>query len=207
MNRFPHLGWSSNVYPLEAMDLAKLADYEGVPIPNEVLPDDDVILFIRPDGPDVLLRGRAVVVAAGQSTVPVRVVFKPTIAKWNLLATLIRIFRIRYRYAGSGAYHIDVHAVRELGVERAIRTLDNVGRGHERKMVKLYTTLREQGYNEAKPIDVMLCRVGGRKDSLRNGHHRISACLELGVSRIVVKFSAAGAWPRSVRNRTAGGRC
>ena len=201
MSRLPHLGWSSNVYPLEAADVAALADYEGADIPDEALPKDDIILLIRPDGPDVLLRGRTRLhVACSESetplVVPVRIVFKPSIAIWNLLATLFRPLRNLYRYQGTGIYHIDVHAVRDLGVERAVRTLDNVGRGHERKMTKLYTSLREQGYNEAKPINVMLCRTGGSKDSLRNGHHRISACLELGVSRMTIHFSAAGALPR-----------
>lgn len=197
-----HLGWSSNVYPLEAADVARVPDYEGAPIPVADLPADDVILLIRPDGPDALLRGRETVAARAaegpRAVVPVRVVFKPSIAKWNLFATLIRVVRNFFRYEGTGVYHIDAHAVRALGVERAIRTLDNVARGHEHKMKKLYTTLRENGYNDAKPIKVMLCRICGRVDSLRNGHHRVSACLELGVDRMAILFSAAGALPRAL---------
>lgn len=199
MSRLPHLGWSSNVYPLEATDLVALPDYVGEPIPEEALPKDAVILFIRPDGPDALLRGREILAAQNpHAAVPTRIVFRPTIAKWNLLATLFRVLRNKYRFKGTGIYHVSAQAIRDLKVERAIRTLDNVGDGHEGKMDKLYTSLKEHGYRESRPINVQICRMGGRTDSLRQGHHRISACLACGVDRITVHFSAAGAWPREL---------
>lgn len=199
MSRLPHLGWSSNVYPLEATDLVALPDYAGEPIPGEALPKDAVILFIRPDGPDALLRGREILAAQNpHAAVPTRIVFRPTIAKWNLLATLFRVLRNKYRFKGTGIYHVSAQAIRDLKVERAIRTLDNVGDGHEGKMDKLYTSLKEHGYRESRPINVQICRMGGRTDSLRQGHHRISACLACGVDRITVHFSAAGAWPREL---------
>lgn len=203
MSRLPHLGWSSNVYPLEVADLLAQTDYADVPIPDAALPADPVVLFIRPDGPDALLRGRETLESVRaergeRATVDVRVVFRPSIAKWNLPCTLIRVIRNFFRFQGAGVYHIDAHAVRAMGVERAVRTLDNVAHGHEHKMKKLYTTLRESGYNDAKPIKVMLCRIGGVRDSLRNGHHRVSACLELGVNRMAIQFSAAGALPREL---------
>lgn len=199
MSRLPHLGWSSYVYPLEAADLVSLPDYVGEPIPEEALPKDAVILFIRPDGPDALLRGREILAAQNpHAAVPTRIVFRPTIAKWNLLATLFRVLRNKYRFKGTGIYHVSAQAIRDLKVERAIRTLDNVGDGHEGKMDKLYTSLKEHGYRESRPINVQICRMGGRTDSLRQGHHRISACLACGVDRITVHFSAAGAWPREL---------
>ena len=57
--------------------------------------------------------------------------------------------------------------------------------------------VRTRGYDDAKPINVMLCRTCGKYDSLRQGHHRVSACIALGVERMAVRFSAAGAlaWP------------
>lgn len=199
MSRLPHLGWSSNVYPLEAADLVALPDYVGEPIPDRALPNDAVLLLIRPDGADALLRGREFLVGQSPRTaVPVRIVFKPSIAKWNLLATLWRSLRNKYRFEGTGIYHVSIRAIRDLGVERAIRTLDNVGCGHEKKMEKLYASLRAKGYKESRPINIQICRVGGRTDSLRQGHHRISACLACGVDRATVHFSAAGAWPREL---------
>ena len=82
MSALPHLGWSSHVYPLEAADFAKVPDYDGGDIPDEALPGDGVVLLVRPDGPDALLRGRAKAeeAAARGETVQVRVVFRPSIA-------------------------------------------------------------------------------------------------------------------------------
>ncbi|MDO5317645.1 MAG: hypothetical protein Q4G65_03375 [bacterium] len=203
MSRLPHLGWSSNVYPLEAADLVALPDYAEAPIPDAALPQDAVILFIRPDGPDALLRGREVLAAQDpHAAVPTRIVFRPSVAKWNLLATLFRVLRNKYRFEGTGIYHVSAQAIRGLKVERAIRTLDNPqlreGKDRAASMQRLATSLRTRGYDEKKPINVQICRIGGRKDSLRQGHHRISACLACGVDRITVHFSAAGAWPREL---------
>ena len=203
MSRLPHLGWSSNVYPLEAADLVALPDYTGAPIPAAALPQDAVILFIRPDGPDALLRGREILAAQDpHAAVSTRIVFRPSVAKWNLLATLMRTLRNRYRFEGTGIYHVSAQAIRDLKVERAIRTLDNPqlreGKDRTASMQRLATSLRTRGYDEKKPINVQICRTGGKTDSLRQGHHRISACLACGVDRITVHFSAAGAWPREL---------
>lgn len=203
MSRLPHLGWSSHVYPLEAADLVALPDYAEAPIPDAALPQDAVILFIRPDGPDALLRGREVLAAQDpHAAVPTRIVFRPSVAKWNLLTTLFRVLRNKYRFEGTGIYHVSAQAIRGLKVERAIRTLDNPqlreGKDRAASMQRLATSLRTRGYDEKKPINVQICRIGGRKDSLRQGHHRISACLACGVDRITVHFSAAGAWPREL---------
>lgn len=212
MSRLPHLGWSSHVYPLEAADIAALSDYVGDAIPSEALPQDEIIVFIRPDGPDVLLRGRDEVEAARtmdpRRTVPVRIVFKPSVAKWNLLATLVRVFRNRHRYHGTGIYHVSAGAIRRMGLERTIRSVDNpqLRKNVDRKayMIALLESLRSNGYDETRPMNIMLCRTGGARDSLRQGHHRVSACLTVGVDRVVVSFSAAGALPAVLGRRWQG---
>ena len=200
----PSVGWSSHVYPLEAADLARTPDCESPGIPDEVLPEDPVILYIRPDGPDALLRGREIVGEALRSdasaVVPVRIVFKPNVSKWNLAATLVRVLRNKYRYEGTGVYHISASVVRAMGIERALRTTSNPqqrkNKDRHASMHRLKESLRTRGYDDARPINIMLCRTGGRTDSLRQGHHRVSACLECGVERMAVHFSAAGALPR-----------
>ena len=204
--KIPHLGWSSHVYPLDAADFARVPDYEGPEIPAAALPEDDILLYIRPDGPDALLRGRKAIGEALRSdasaVVPVRVVFKPSVPRWNLAATLVRVLRNRYRYHGTGRYHIAAAAVRALGLERAVRTLENPqkrgGTDRRAKMRQLEESLRLRGYDDARPINVMLCRTGGRIDSLRQGHHRVSACLACGVPKMSLEFSAAGALPRGL---------
>lgn len=209
MSRLPHLGWSSHVYPLEAGDLAALPDCAGGPIPAAALPPDAVLLYIRPDGPDALLRGRAVVAAAAaadpRAAVPVRVVFKPAVAKWNLPCTLLRVFRNGRRFHGTGVYHTSAQAVRGLGLERAIRRVDAPQkRGRRDRMAdmeQLQASLRAHGYDDARPLVVMLCRTGGVEDSLRQGHHRVSACLACGVDRVALSFAAAGALPGELDGR------
>ena len=195
------LGWSSFVYPLEAADVASLPDFADGSIQPSDLPDDPVILLIRPDGPDALLRGRTavegVVASDGpRAVVSVRIVFVPAIPKWNIPATVIRVLRNRYRYEGTGVYHISSRAVRAMGLERAIRTTDNpqVRKNDDRtaSMRRLLESLRARGFDDLRPINVHLCRTWGRRDSLRQGHHRVSACLECGIDRIAVHFSAAG---------------
>ena len=106
----------------------------------------------------------------------------------------------RYRYHCTGRYHIAAAAVRAMGLERAIRTLENPQKRGKAdrlsKMRKLEASLRTHGYDDACPINIMLCRTGGRIDSLRQGHHRVSACLACGVPKMCVEFSAAGALPQ-----------
>lgn len=207
MSPLPHLGWSSHVYPLEAADFAGVPDYEGDDIPDAALPRDEVLLLIRPDGSDALLRGRGAVnaAAAAGENVSVRVVFRPSIPKWNLVATLVRALRNRYRYHGTGVYHISAATVRAMGLERALRTLENPqqrkNRDRAASMRRLAESLRARGYDDSRPIAVQICRIRGLRDSLHQGHHRISACLECGVDRMAVGFSAAGALPRELGGR------
>ena len=85
-----HLGWSSCAYPLDAADFASVPDYAGPAIPAADLPDDEVILLVRKGEEDCLLRGREAVGAAGDGTVNVRIVFVPTIGKWNIPFAIIR---------------------------------------------------------------------------------------------------------------------
>ena len=159
------LGWSSFVYPLEAADVAALPDSaDGSVLPSD-LPDDPVILLVRPDGPDALLRGRTavegVVASDGpRAVVSVRVVFVPPVPKWNIPATVIRVLRNRYRYEGTGIYHISARSVRAMGLERAIRTTDNPQkrRNDDRtaSMRRLLESLRTRGFDDLHPINVQL---------------------------------------------------
>ncbi len=196
------LGWSSHVYPLEAADFAGISDYAGEPIPADDLPPDRVILLIRKGHPDSLVRGRDEIARQAGGTVDVRVVFVPSVARWNLLGTLVRVFRNRYRYHGTHVYHISAKAVRSMKLERAIRTTTDphVRAGQNQaqsldRMAKLLESLKRDGYRDDKPIVVMLCRTGGLVDSLRQGHHRVSACLACGVDHMAMEFAAAGVAP------------
>ena len=197
-----HLGWSSCLYPLEAADLVSVPDYVGSAISRTELPEGEVLLLLAKDRPDRLLAGRAVVQAVAEKggTVDVRLVFEPTIGKWNVPFAMIRALRDRRRFKSSNIYHIAPSAIRSLRLERAVRTLDNPqtrgGVDRRAKMSKLEESLRAHGYDDARPIDVWLCRSRG-DDSLRQGHHRVSACLACGIGRMSIRFSAAAALPQA----------
>ena len=195
----PHIGWSSHIYPLDAADFLQVPDYADGPIPEGELPPDKVILLIRKGLPDCLVRGREEIVRHLGGTVNVRVVFVPSVARWNLPGTLVRICRNRYRYHGSRVYHISAKAVRAMNLERSIRTIENphsrAGEDRAASMIELLESLKRDGYRDDKPIVVMLCRTSGLADSLRQGHHRVSACLACGIDRMAVEFAAAGVAP------------
>ena len=194
-----HLGWSSHVYPLESADFADVPDYAGEPIPESELPSDRVILLIRRGRSDSLVRGRDEIARCAGGRVNVRVVFEPAVARWNLFGTLVRVCRNRYRFHGSHVYHISAASVRGMKLERTIRTTGNpherAGKNRAESMKRLLESLKRDGYRDDRPIVVMLCRTGGLVDSLRQGHHRVSACLECGVDRMAVEFAAAGVAP------------
>ena len=193
------LGWSSHVYPLEAADFDDVPDYAGDPIPAGELPPDRVVLLIRKGHPDSLVRGRDEIARQVGGTVDVRVVFVPSVARWNLFGILVRVCRNRYRYHGTHVYHITAQAVRSMKLERMIRSVDNpharAGKDRVRSMARLLESLKRDGYRDDKPIVVMLCWTGGLVDSLRQGHHRVSACLACGVDRMAMEFAAAGVAP------------
>lgn len=204
-----HIGWSSCSYPIEAGDLVRVAAEPPAGIPDSALPDDETILLIAPGRPDSLVRGRervlAVAAADARAPVETRIVFIPSAAKWNLVATLVRTVRNRYRYHGTGVYHLGAGAIRALGLERAVRSIEcpQPRRGEDRAaaMKKLVESLKSGGYDDSRPMNIMLCRTGGLADSIRQGHHRLSACIACGIDRVAAKFSAAGALPACLGGR------
>lgn len=204
-----HLGWSSRVYDLEVGDLASLPDYGGEAFSSADLPPDEIILLIRSDGSDSVLRGRSLLTAklsaeGARAVVPVRIVFIPSIAKWNLVATLVRVVRNRYRYRGTGTYHMSARKIRAMGLERMIRTRENAYKvgglrlsdARRRALCDELCESLKKGYDDCRPLTIMLCRTKGILDTLDQGHHRMNACLECNVDRVAVCFRAAGAIPR-----------
>lgn len=204
MKRNRHIGISSNTYPLEAGDIAKLPDYKGDDIDISHL-DDEIVILIRKNAPDTLLKGRTRIdKTPSESTVEARIAFIPTVPKWFIFPNFIRALREKFRYKGSGTYHIAPQALRDLGVERAIRNRSNAYKLRQLKFddaqcrnryENLYNKIKTNGYDDSKPMTVMLCRKGGMVDSLKQGHHRMGVCLECGISRITIQFSAAGYMP------------
>ena len=54
----------------------------------------------------------------------------------------------------------------------------------------------KKGFDDNYPIDIMLLRMLGIKDTVNNGHHRMGIAVECKLPQISVRFSAAGQAPR-----------
>ena len=200
--------YSSEIYNIDPKDLAILANSD-----DEALVDDEVVLFIgnKKDGvKDCLLKGREVVERAvmdGVEYVPVRVAFLSRTKKYDVISPLIRTLRYKYRAASSNIYHVRPQDIRDMKIERGIRTRENAYEFSNPKYKmdddlrkstyqELYESMKAKGYDDNHPVDIMLCRNFGVQDTVNQGHHRVGVAVELKLNRMAVEFSAAGQSPK-----------
>lgn len=209
------LVYSSEIYPIVPQDIAVLND--GADMPDT---SDEIVVLIgnnkiggdKTDA-DVLIKGRAAVRKAIEENtpfIPVRFAFIPANKRFDLLSPLIRKLRYKIRFYGSNVYHINPQSIRALKIERTFKTRENAYSftAASRRMTRqerdaeydnILNSIKENGFSDSDPIDIMLCRLAGAKDCVNNGHHRMGMALELGLDKIPVRFSAAGASPKILR--------
>lgn len=207
--------YSSEIYNLDPRDALVLRD-----APQEIpchTKDEIVILIGNTDlwdrnkgTTDTLLKGRDILeraVAANKAFVPVRIAFISRIKKYDFISPIIRILRYKYKGYSSNYYHMDPHEIRKMKIERNIRTRENAYKfsnpkykmKHEVRnntFEALVDSMKQNGFDERYPIDIMLCRNFGVQDTLNQGHHRMAAALECGLDKISVRFCAAGQAPK-----------
>ena len=111
-----------------------------------------------------------------------------------------------YKIFSSNIYHIAPLEIRKLKIERNIRTKENAyvfsnplfyydEAERKRQYDELYNSMK-RGYDDNFPLDVMLLRMMGIKDTVNQGHHRMGIAIECKLPLVAVRFSAAGAAPR-----------
>lgn len=199
------IGYSSEVYNIEAADISKLADFKGK---KKIRTKNQITVLIDKDG-DKLISGRQTVedaIKAGKTHVPVRFIFNLQYPIWKLHITFIKKFRYSSIMPSSEIYHIIPQEIRDMGLERAFRNADNAfqikeawyGTATESDNLfeKLKNNLIENGYDDTYPMDIQLCRSFGVQDTLNQGHHRLSLLVEHQIPRASVRFSAAGYTPQ-----------
>ena len=205
-----NIGYASEIYEIDPQDLIILPDcppqHASAVKKNAPI---TVLLGNRDENrPDSLVCGRQAVteaLATGKAYIPVQFCFISKIPAWNLLPVFIKKFRYKYKYFNTHIYHLSARRLREQKLERGIRTAENAYAitnkrwaipENERiqKYQKLVASL-QNGFDDAYPLSIMLCRRGGVKDCLDNGHHRMGICLDLGIDRISTNFIAAGKSP------------
>jgi len=207
-----NLGLSSEIYPLATEDLLTLPDSD-----KDTFPFSDSIVVLIGDEkkgtPDVLLKGRQEIekaVAENLPYVPVRFAFESRTAKYDILSPLVRSLRYKYKSFSGNIYHIDPMAIRKLKIERNFRTRENaykftkkkyrIAKNTRRDMYEeLYSSMKQKGFDDRYPIDIMLCRSLGVQDTVDQGHHRMSVAIDCKLSRIAIRFGAAGQAPAILR--------
>ena len=200
---------SSETYPIEINDIIALPDS---PTASQNQPFKGVVVLLgnlQQNIPDTLLCGRDLLEKAlqeGQQYIPVKFAFKNTVKKYNLITPLIKKLRSKYKIWSSNIYHISPFEIRKMKIERSFRDKDTAytftnpkyrrsDKQRRKRYNALYNSLK-RGYKDKYPIEIMLLRMLGTKDTVNNGHHRIGIALECGLTRIAVRFSAAGQAPR-----------
>ena len=198
------LSFSSEKYPLLAKDLPDLPDSDIC------CPDGKEVIILLGGNEfvdkDCLLSGRQQIeqaIASGQKTISVRIAFTVPVRLGALFA-LIKKVRYRWKTQGTGIYHIDPNFLRDTGLERIQRNKQNAYQFSNRRWKikpkeqqdryqKLLNDL-SSGYNDQYPMRVMLCRKGGYKDSLDDGHHRLSICIDNHIPMVALCFCYASSW-------------
>lgn len=200
---------SSELYPVEPADIAVLEDGPGEKY-RCCLKDDIVVLIgdSQAGQKDTLLTGREKVrhaIENGAVSVPVRFAFITKISRFDLITVFIKRLRARYKIFSSNIYHMDPLEIRKLKIERNIRTKENAyifsnprfyynEEERSRQYNELYNSM-QKGYDDNFPLDVMLLRMMGIKDTVNQGHHRMGIAVECKLPRVAVRFSAAGKAP------------
>lgn len=202
----PYSFFSSEIYHLDPQDLADLDDTpNALPIESE-----DVVLLLgnaKTGVKDTLYQGRSLVlnaIAEHIPYIPVRIAFMTRRPWWDVLSPFCKKVRKRFYTKGIGLYHMDAREIREKGLERKIRTKENAydfskwnlsDAQRQKQYNDLLSSLQEKGYDDTKPLEMMLCRTLGVQDSLQQGHHRMMFCMELGIHRVAVEFMAVSHAP------------
>ena len=119
--------------------------------------------------------------------VNVRVAFVPSVPKWFIFPNFTHPLRKRFIFDGSNTYHISVYDLRALDVERTKRDKSNAYKLRQykfddkeciEKYEALTKSIKTNGYDDTRPMNVMVCRKGGFVDSMKQGHHRMGICIE-----------------------------
>lgn len=203
-------GYSSELYPLDPKDLINLPDTKEQ-LPKSFLDkiNGEVVILIgdhRVASKDTLIQGREIAERAikdSKDFIPVRIAFEIHTPRFDFFSTLMKRRREKYRGYCSEVYHISPKAIRDMNLERNIRTPENAydntkkkwylaPEEREQKFKKLCKEIEEKGYSDKYPIEIMLRRSFGVLDTLQQGHHRMAICIELGIEKIAVRFGAAG---------------
>ena len=189
---------SSEVYLVEKADILTL------PVAlDETLPQTEVAVLLGNENrgtADTLIAGLDLLDKDESAEIPVRFYFTPSVSPFNIFVILCRKLRYKKKRLNTHLYHINPVWIRQKGLERTIKTRETAYNLRNKRYARplqerleRYDTLKKgllrDGWKDEEPLIIMLNRRFGLKDCLDNGHHRMSICLEEGISRVTVKFA------------------
>lgn len=194
-------------YPLHVEDVLLLPQMDGArehlcPYPAILLGDSERnIPDMRLCSPDVIHEA-----VGSDSYIETHIYYQPSYSVWNLPLLFFRKARKARRRIGSNVYRIDPNILRESGLERGVRTRENAyaftGKQFavpEEKRAKRFKRLEKslvtQGWDAERPVSVMLCRSYGVRDTMADGHHRLSLVLKHQITPITLRFVYASQLP------------
>ena len=209
-----NIGLSSEIYHLDPADLLVLADSPN--LEQTLNLKDEVVILLgdeKKHQADTLLKGRQVVENAienKQDFIPVRIAFISRTGRFDVLSPLIRSLRYKHKSFSPNIYHTNPFDIRRLKIERSFRTRENAYTFTKKKnqlaeplrgklYEELYQSMKNHGFDDHYPIEIMLCRSFGVQDTVDQGHHRMSVAIDCKLSRIAVRFGAAGKAPNFLR--------
>ena len=200
---------SSETYLIDIDDIARLPDSDYAP---QYKNDGKIVVLLGDlNGkiPDTLLCGRELLQQAAErreKSVPVEFAFFDKTRWFDFITPFFKKLRRKYKIWSYNIYHMDPREIRRMKIERSFRdrntayTFSNpLYRCSDEERKNRYQALYDsmsKGYDDNCPIEIMLLRLVGIKDTVNNGHHRMGIALECGLPKVAVRFSAAGQAPR-----------
>ena len=105
----------------------------------------------------------------------------------------------KYNIISSETYYISPMLLRDLGLESCKRTrytaYENINeykhmtkKEPEQTYDQMKEQIKTQGFKDDYPIIIFLLRKERKKDMIFQGHHRLNIAIELGISRVPVRF-------------------
>ncbi|MDD4556718.1 MAG: hypothetical protein PHE89_05275 [Alphaproteobacteria bacterium] len=190
---------SSEVYELNVEDLLKL------PKSDDYCTGEEVIVFlgnIKHGENDALMSGQETLLdaqKAGKKFVETKMVYRSYDGLSGFLINLLKYVKRNNYQRGRGSFRMSFANILDKDLPRGERNFENayalssnVSFPEENKRqnayLKLYNSIKENGYDMKYPIIILLNRKFGVKDQLLQGHHRIGICKELGIEEISVSF-------------------
>ena len=171
---------------------------------------ENVVIFLGDKAkgiPDTLYQGRAFLEnlqKQGKTHAPAAVAFKRNRPWFDVLAPFCKVWRNRFCSYNTNKYHIDPFFIRDNGLERGQRNKNNAynyrkwklsPEQRDRQYNELHDSL-QKGYDDNHPMEIMVCRSAGVRDTLHQGHHRMMFCTEMNIHRACVTFRYVSHAPR-----------